>query len=603
MHFVTLDDDEEEDDGELQHQPQPAQSQRRASTHRIHDQIRLGLLPHKSHNTRSYSIGENQSNSSRFKGRSSCWIFMAGSVSTVAACAVVVAIFLLTLSGGNGGSSSNSPSSVQELDAIALGGSSIKVQWHCSTNDTIDNYQLEILNQKQLPFQGNDTKAVVPMVDNGLSCQTVVSQLNASTTYCFRIRAQSTKGTGVWNDKVQCNTTTTSSVPALPNSPSVLEFSTNTSHDHLYVRTTPPLNQGGSAVQFMQLQAVVDGGAIISIRNISVASGVADTKLVLDAKQRGELVLLSVSACNSRGCSLPSTDMRCIVAKRGSGPHAPPTAICSACEVGGKSSTSTVNPPSHPTISTGPTPFDALVHWDWGGESTGSSGSGASCGATFPTGFQLQRSDAWTHKTVSNGPLINITSDSSISSSGSSNVWRSSLANEKRAFTNRVDGLLPAMLYNMRVRAYTIRTQNKDIVFSKWSPPFFTKMKSNGGCGNAADVFAQLSHFKTMVGDIQSCMLQCIVSGVECAVKCVIKKIGLSASCAKCWGAEGQCIERHCSLICLKDPTGAACLKCTNVNCMPALEQCTGRLYLVELKSLQHVCQLLYLSLCPDFYC
>ena len=102
------------------------------------------------------------------------------------------------------------------------------------------------------------------------------------------------------------------------------------------------------------------------------------------------------------------------------------------------------------------------------------------------------------------------------------------------------------------------------------------KMKEAGECGNSGDVLVQRDHFTTMVPDIQSCMLKCIVSGMECVDECVVQKIGLSAKCAACWGQEGTCVEAHCAVLCLKDSKGEPCLQCTNEHCMPALEQCTG---------------------------
>ena len=114
------------------------------------------------------------------------------------------------------------------------------------------------------------------------------------------------------------------------------------------------------------------------------------------------------------------------------------------------------------------------------------------------------------------------------------------------------------------------------VTYSKWNEASILKMNDAGACGNMMDIMIQRNKFNELVKDIQKCMLQCIVSGESCVVDCVSKNVGLSRPCSACWGEEGQCIEKHCSILCLKDPTGNECLQCTNENCMPALEECTG---------------------------
>jgi hypothetical protein len=576
MHFVTLDDDDD-------HEPFPTQTRLSSTSnnHMIHDQIRLGLVAQQHTNPRSYSIGSSYSNGPQKSTK--CWIFLAGGVSTVAVFAVSVAIFLLTLNGNANGSNSGGLPKPVQLSAQPLGPTSIDVQWSCAMNQTIDAFQLEMIPRALANATNHwNASTTVNMLDNGLSCQTVVSQLNSSTSYCFRIRAQSKLHGDSSYTNVQCNSTTTASIPEIPNAPTAIDFSanTNTSFDRLHVVAAPKYNTKDHKQMAHTMQLYINAKHIKNV-TIDKRTNVADAKLELDHAQRGHLILLTSSACNDQGCSPLSDSIRCVVALRGK--HGKPTALCSSCEVGpgGGTESSTLAPPTRPTANSGPSTTSALVAWNWG---EGGGGSGT-CGNSKPSGFQVQRSDAWTKKTVLNGPLINISSSGSDvvrggggGGGGNSDVtrgWGRELSNNGAMFTIKIDGLLPAMAYNMRMRAYTIRT-NGNLLYSRWSEVFVVKMKEAGECGNSGDVLVQRDHFTTMVPDIQSCMLKCIVSGKECVDECVVQKIGLSAKCAACWGQEGTCVEAHCAALCLKDSKGEPCLQCTNENCMPAMEQCTG---------------------------
>ena len=568
MHFVTLDDSDDDMNGEYDEVSETASSHHHLTTprrssasnnHMIHDQIRLGLLPRNAH-PRSYSISAPETTQAQ-RRRSTCFIFCAGSVSTIAGMSMAVAIFLITMgfSDNGSGGGANVPSAIKGLAPQTTSPSDINVVWSCPVNESVDIYQLQMLPQTALPFVSNDTSQDVAMPDDGLSCATDVNGLNASTTYCFRIRAESeTHGAGAWSSH-QCNTTLLSTAPTAPNPPIVLDVTTNNTADSLHILTSLPTNQGGEVVHTMMLfvNSKYQG-------NVSVdpKTKLADTYLSLRKEERGQLVRLKTAACNDRGCSDLSNSLRCIVSKTEDG-HADPIALCSACIVGGGGAgeDQTLWPPADITTRAGASDTSVLVQWEWDGSSKGE-GKGENpyqtfeCTAKQPSGFQLQRSDFWTQKDIENGPLVNFT------------------VNGMREYLTEINRLLPAMTYTIRMRSYMIHSDGT-LDFSAWSTDAVLRMDTAGACGNIKDVMVQRNKFAQLVSDIQTCMLECIISGETCVVNCV-SRIGFTQPCATCWYEDGECVKKHCSGLCLKDPKGQECLQCTDEKCMPALEECTG---------------------------
>ena len=583
MHFVTLDEAGDDDDtiSDYSNHTTP----RRASisnNHLVHDQIRLGLLPHRNH-MRSYSISGSESSS---RQTSTCWAFCAGSITTIAVGAIAIAIFLITLNyRGGGGGSSNIPSMVGGLAPLVVGASKINVAWSCNNSVVVNLYQLQMLPSTSLPFPpvGNGTTAGgggapsmhnhddVSMEDNGLSCTTTLVGLNASVAYCFRVRGVSdSHGAGSWSSTA-CNTTDLASVPQAPVAPSVLDFSTNANEtkDQLHVSIRTPVDQGGTPIRMMSVYVNTVHQMNISIHGGGSrgggSGGSVDTHLLLDRKLRGQLVLLSSTACNDVGCSVLSQSMRCVVAER---PHSRPIAVCSPCDVGSAgSSNGIVHSPEHVRATPTPSALSAVLTWEWNDGGTTPSGS---CSEERPSGFLVQRSDFWTSRSVNNGPVVNM----SVAPGGSA------------PYETSIDMLLPSMDYEVRMRTYVLTSDASEggssgsgsdsVRLSRWSAPFALKMENSGACGNSNDVRTTRSKFSTMVDDIQGCLFKCIVSGKECVVDCVSKSVGLSKECSGCWYEEGQCVEKHCLVLCTKDSKSPACLHCTNENCMPDLETCTG---------------------------
>lgn len=425
MHFSTLDDSDDDQppsDLNILHssnnsQPRSPHSNnsRRASTstHQIHDQIRLGLLPQNAQHPRSYSISLKENSARR---KSTCFIFCAGSVTTVAITAMAVAIFLIiATTNGNGASGGNNPGVVTGLETQTIGPSSMNVKWSYPTNITIDSFQLQMVPLSLLPFATNDTDSDIIMNDDGLSCRTQILNLNASTYYCFRIRAL-LNGMGSWSTK-QCNITKTAQRPEPPNSPTVFDLSTNSTSDRLHVGVAPPLNQGGATVHTMKLYIDLKYHSNISIDHTTNHRNIAKTRLNLNKKKRGDLILLTTSACNNYGCSDLSNSLRCVVAKTADGHH-DPIALCSECTVGGSAGgNDIILPPEHVSARSGASDTSSIISWDLGSPGNSNNNIGE-CAANRPSGFQLQRSDFWTQKNLEKGPIFNITADPYLNSIG-----------------------------------------------------------------------------------------------------------------------------------------------------------------------------------------
>jgi hypothetical protein len=55
-----------------------------------------------------------------------------------------------------------------------------------------------------------------------------------------------------------------------------------------------------------------------------------------------------------------------------------------------------------------------------------------------------------------------------------------------------------------------------------------------------------------------------------------IEGTGLSAPCTKCVDAQAQCILQNCAYQCAAGTNTSSCQSCTNQNCTPAFNKCSG---------------------------
>ena len=97
---------------------------------------------------------------------------------------------------------------------------------------------------------------------------------------------------------------------------------------------------------------------------------------------------------------------------------------------------------------------------------------------------------------------------------------------------------------------------------------------SNGQCDNAGDRAVIQQKFDSLKGDIQWCMISCLVGGESCAKRCV-QDLGLSEGCATCWVGLGTCTRNNCVWSCL-NPSSAGCARCAFDTCFPSLISCSG---------------------------
>jgi hypothetical protein len=101
-------------------------------------------------------------------------------------------------------------------------------------------------------------------------------------------------------------------------------------------------------------------------------------------------------------------------------------------------------------------------------------------------------------------------------------------------------------------------------------------LKASGKCTDSSD-YPIVNDQDTTKAQFQACASACISKNPisSCVDSCMTKKLGLSSTCASCFGDEAQCTIDSCLVPCL-NPNSAACEQCSLTNCGPALEQCTG---------------------------
>jgi hypothetical protein len=95
-------------------------------------------------------------------------------------------------------------------------------------------------------------------------------------------------------------------------------------------------------------------------------------------------------------------------------------------------------------------------------------------------------------------------------------------------------------------------------------------------CVNDADR-ASLGDAAAVQAAEQTCGLRCFGgSDPECNAKCMGMTLGLSNECAKCWGAQIDCVAKNCLTQCIAGADAPECQTCTAQLCSPALHACSG---------------------------
>eukprot|EP00040_Diaphanoeca_grandis_P036011 m.227996 g.227996 ORF g.227996 m.227996 type:complete len:635 (+) comp33533_c0_seq3:107-2011(+) len=115
---------------------------------------------------------------------------------------------------------------------------------------------------------------------------------------------------------------------------------------------------------------------------------------------------------------------------------------------------------------------------------------------------------------------------------------------------------------------------------SPWSAERNFSTNHAGRCGNPSDATAWKTSKSTLKKTIQSCLLGCKFNpgknGEEaCVESCLGDKIGFSDPCGSCWYDIGVCMFANCILDCVP-PFNPTCIKCVKAKCLPDAQSCTG---------------------------
>eukprot|EP00727_Mastigamoeba_balamuthi_P011592 m51a1_g7055 hypothetical protein (122) ;mRNA; f:163143-163574 len=94
-------------------------------------------------------------------------------------------------------------------------------------------------------------------------------------------------------------------------------------------------------------------------------------------------------------------------------------------------------------------------------------------------------------------------------------------------------------------------------------------------CDNDADKAVFVALNSTFHATLQQCSVSCW-GAEDCVTNCVVRSMGLSASCAECFGTDAQCMARYCITKCATSPSSQACLSCHTAKCYPALLTCAN---------------------------
>jgi len=114
---------------------------------------------------------------------------------------------------------------------------------------------------------------------------------------------------------------------------------------------------------------------------------------------------------------------------------------------------------------------------------------------------------------------------------------------------------------------------------SGFSAPTTLKADAKDMCLDAQD---QKVYNDAYSGDIKKSILECWAENTGAGVESCMKKDGLTAGCATCFGTYANCANTKCSSECYEGSVpfvhdaGNACVSCTNSKCMPAFNICSG---------------------------
>jgi len=99
---------------------------------------------------------------------------------------------------------------------------------------------------------------------------------------------------------------------------------------------------------------------------------------------------------------------------------------------------------------------------------------------------------------------------------------------------------------------------------------------ASGACTNPSDS-DKLKNLTLAKADMDTCGRGCYGSSTfsTCVAQCMSSKLGISSSCAQCFGDDGECTKDNCLLQCI-NPDSQSCLDCSNQYCTPAFTSCSG---------------------------
>ena len=98
-----------------------------------------------------------------------------------------------------------------------------------------------------------------------------------------------------------------------------------------------------------------------------------------------------------------------------------------------------------------------------------------------------------------------------------------------------------------------------------------------GACVNPVDEMKLTDQQAARIA-ANGCAIMCAAYPVipPCAKDCMVMMLGISDTCAQCWGDFVLCGMTMCVQPCVADPNTPKCLMCTGVTCDPAYHLCAG---------------------------
>ena len=148
--------------------------------------------------------------------------------------------------------------------------------------------------------------------------------------------------------------------------------------------------------------------------------------------------------------------------------------------------------------------------------------------------------------------------------------YRTAYSGSSNEFT--LTNLLPGQPIHIRL---TVSAHVKKGTVSQTSDPVKIWTSNASYCGNVQDLQVLRNASQNDMPDkLQACAFDTPM------VPCIVKSLGFTTGCAKCFAAENSCIVSECVMknkhVCLTKPKGAACKECINQHCMAPTAQCGG---------------------------